>query len=247
MSLKAETKDQQSRLARYTRDGHEPELIGTTEGRTAHYRRLVMGVIREAMTSTYPLTVNLLTQKEWSVLYQEFFEEHDCQHPQVWRMPQELIQYTKEHQSELTRKYPHIIDLLRLEWLEAEYYMMPDRTWDTAITEDFWMTPWNLNPESQLLDLDYPVHLKNARFISLTDKGEFHCLIYRQSDTGKVKFINLSPFLNWLLNEMKVNPNVSLFELAPSISEHFGLTDIEALKVQLEKFFNKMKEEGMVR
>ena len=72
-SLHIDTIEQQSLLAKFCRDGAEPSLEGITEGRLHNYRRLVFGVVREALSSTYPLTVNLLTNKEWSILIQEFF------------------------------------------------------------------------------------------------------------------------------------------------------------------------------
>jgi len=66
-SLHTDTIEQQSLLAKFCRDGVEPSLEGVIDGRLHNYRRLVFGVVREALSSTYPLTVNLLTNKEWRV------------------------------------------------------------------------------------------------------------------------------------------------------------------------------------
>lgn len=244
-SMRTETIKQQQLLAKYCRDGVKPTLSGVTDGRLHNYRRLVLGVIREALSSTYPLTVNLLTQKEWSVLMQEFFEHHPCQDPQVWRMPFELIEYTKNNQPSLANKYPHLLELLHFEWNEVEYYMMPDRTRPEIKTTSFWNSHWVLNPESEILSLSYPLHQKNARFISISDKGTYFCLIFRQPETFKVKFIHLSPFFAWLLAVMK-SDQVSLDELTPVITKEFGVSDQDTLKQNVEPFFNKLKTDGMI-
>jgi uncharacterized protein len=244
-SLHADTIEQQSLLAKFCRDGVEPSLEGVTDGRLHNYRRLVFGVVREALSSTYPLTVNLLTNKEWSVLIQEFFETHNCQDPQVWKMPLELIEFTEKHQSSLTKKYPLLIELLNFEWKEVEYYMMPDEQFPEERTSDFFSDPWIFNPESEILTLSYPLHLKNARFISISDEGQYFCLIFRQPETFKVKFLNLSPFFAWLIATMQTEP-ISVAELSPVIAREFGITDVQQLKQNIEPFYKKLCLDGMI-
>ena len=245
--LQADTKEQQIALAHYCRTGEFVALNGITENRVHHYRRLVFNVVKDALSSTYPLTSNLLTPKEWSILCQEFFADHSCSHPQVWRMPQELIAYAERQQTDLVDRYPQVLDLLRLEWLEAEFYMMPDRSFSDAVTENIFRDAWNLNPESQLVAFSYPVHLKNASFISRTDAGQFFCLIFRHPDTFKVRFINLSPMLALVINAMKDDPHVSLDSLFPLINHEFGIGDLSVLRDQFYSFSERLKADGMLR
>ncbi|MEQ9186418.1 MAG: DNA-binding domain-containing protein [Cryomorphaceae bacterium] len=244
--LRDDTHRQQSMLATYTRDGVEPDLQGLTSGRLHHYRRLVFNVVCEALSSTYPLTVNLLTQKEWGIVCHDFFEEHDCAHPQVWRMPKELIAFIEENKKDLIKKYPHLMDLLELEWLEAEYYMMNDKPFKEGISADPISEAWHLNPESEILGFDFPVHLKNARFISNTDRGQYFCLIHRQASTGKVKFMNLSPFLAWFIGTLKTDETITPSDLFPVISQQFGMSDTSLLSDQLKQFYTKLKSVEMV-
>jgi len=244
-ALHNETLKQQQLLAKYCRDGIEPQIKGATNNRLHNYRRLVFGIIREALSSTYPLTMNLLTAKECSVLIQEFFESHRCQDPQVWRMPFELIEYTENNQRALTKKYPHLIELLNFEWKEVEYYMMPDEAFPHKSTSDYWNDVWVFNPEFEIMPLSYPLHTKNARFISITDRGQYFCLIFRQPETFKVKFLNLSPFFAWLIASIQ-NEQVSISKLLPSIHAQFGISDENQLKLNIEPFFKKLVSEGMV-
>lgn len=243
-ALHAETIEQQKRLAEYCRNGETPELDGITPNRIPEYRRLVFTIIEDALTRTYPLAVNLLSQKEWAVLCNDFFEFHPCRDPQVWKMPMELIEYVEETQTELNHKYPHLLELLRFEWKEVEYYMMPDLEFPPSAGDDIWNDYWALNPESEILTLSYPVHQKNARFISRTDEGQYFCLIFRQPNSGKVKFMNLSPFFAWMLATMLEEP-CSLEELFPVIQSQFGISDKDFLIKQVRPFWEKLKEEGM--
>lgn len=243
--LHAETKAEQGKLAAYCRDGKEPKIQGVTPNRLHHYRRLVYNVALEALSSTYPLTVNLLTEKEWSTLCHDFFEQHPCQDPQVWRMPFELIDYTETHAPELVQKYPLLLELLVFEWKEVEYYMMPDQSFPSASGTDPWNDTWALNPEAEIITLEYPLHMKNARFISPTDKGQYFCLIFRQPETFKVKFLNLSPFFAWMLASMMAEP-ASLSDLFPVIQSQFKLNDEQVLLQNVRPFYQKLLEDGML-
>lgn len=244
-ALHAETHEAQSKLAAFCRSGREQHLPGLTPGRVHHYRRLVFNVVKDALGSSYPLTVNLLTAKEWENLCHEFFERHDCRDPQVWKMPYELVEYLETRDHELKDKYPHLMTLLLFEWKEVEYYMMPDRKQPAPGGGDIWNDPWTLNAEAEIMTLDYPVHLKNARFITRTDQGKYFCLIFRQCDTGKVKFMNLSPFFAWLLATMMAEP-ASLAELFPVIQSQFGIGEKDFLLQNITPFRRKLLQDGFL-
>lgn len=242
--LSTKTKDQQSRLASYCRTGVEPELEGTTAGRVSHYRRLVYSVVLDALTRSYPLAVNLLSDEEWTELCHDFFEEHACQEPQVWKMPFELIAYVETNKPTLTSRYPHLLTLLRFEWKEVEYYMMPDRDLPTTSSGDFWKDPWVLNPESEVLLLDYPVHIKNAKQIDASHQGQYHCLVYRNLENGKVHFMNLSPFFAWLINRMLEHSDAPE-SLSQEFEQTFGISDSNLISEQLLPFWKKITSDGM--
>ena len=243
--LKPETLSQQQKLADFCRSNVEPELIGTTDGRLKNYRRLVFSVVQDALGSSYPLSKNLLSTKEWDELCFNFFRDHRCQNPQVWRMPFELIDFTESTHSSLCEKYPWLLELMIFEWKEVEYYMMADLTFPIERSGDFWEDPWRVNPEMEIMALSYPLHMKNARFISRTDVGSYFCIIFRQPGTFKVKFMNVSPFFAWLIESMRLEPS-KLRDLVPVMESQFNLTDIPAVKERIRPFFEKLLNEGMI-
>lgn len=244
-ALYTETHEVQSKLAAFCRSGREQQLPGVTPGRLHHYRRLVFNVVMDALGSSYPLAVNLLTAKEWENLCHEFFEVHDCRDPQVWKMPYELVEYLENRDHVLKEKYPHLMTLLLFEWKEVEYYMMPDRQQPAPAGKDILKDEWTLNAEAEIMTLPYPVHLKNARFITRTDQGQYFCLIFRQRETGKVKFMNLSSFFAWLLATIMAGP-VSLEELFPVIQSQFGIGEKDFLIQNITPFHKKLVEDGFL-
>jgi hypothetical protein len=206
MQLLETTYRHQAALAGYCRTGLYNAIPGVRTKHVSQYRRLVYNVVDDMLQSAYPLTHHLLTAKEWKALVQEFFSSHACQSPQVWYMPKELYQYLLQTEHALLKKYPFLQELLWLEWLEVELYMMEDKQAEYTAAGNLLTDPLVLNPEHQLQHFQYPVHLKNARQITPPDKGDYFLVLFRKPDSGDVAFINLSPALVSMLELLQEGP-----------------------------------------
>jgi len=191
MQPKNTTHKHQRSLANYCRTGEYTPIPGVKEKNVGRYRQLIFNNVKGSLESAYPLTHNLLAQEEWEELTHEFFSSHKCQSPMVWQMPKELYEYVLETNYKLADKYPFLIDLLLFEWKEVEVYMMEDiepypftekRINDAGLV---------LNPEIQVLSLEYPVHLKNAKDITKKDKGHYFVSLHREPETGRILFTNM--------------------------------------------------------
>src|SRR6056297_2072235 len=112
--LKNDTHNIQSSLADYCRNGEAVDLPGTTDGRLPQYRRLVFGVISNTMKQAYPIAAKHLGPEVWDQLVEDFFANHACQNPQVWRMPRELIDYVESSGYDEKLQLPHLLDLLKM-------------------------------------------------------------------------------------------------------------------------------------
>jgi len=219
------TQTQQSRLASYCRTGKLNSIDGLTENRVHHYRRLVYNVVDDTLQSAFPLTFDLLTEEEWNELVNFFFSNHKCQSNSVWRMPYEFYSFVEQYDLEIKIKYHFLEDLLLFEWAEIEIYMMPDIPYPEFKLNGGWLSEIIvINPEYRILRLDYPVHLKNPNDISNDDKSEYYVLIFRERESGKVQFMNLSVYFAWLLEEIanEKKPLVKILKEAQSI---FGLNE----------------------
>jgi hypothetical protein len=239
------TKSQQEKLASYCRLGDADGLEGTTVGRIATYRRLVFNNVRDALERSYPLTKNALREKEWALLVNDFFEQHSCSHPQIWRMPEELIGHVVRHQPKLQSNYPLIIDLLHFEWKEIELHMMPNQHIEPGNCADPLGDAWHLNPEHELMQFSYPVHQKNARYISASDQGTYHCLGFRDPFEGKVHFINLTPLLAAILNKL-ARSSAPIQEVFNQVASEANIaTPFTDVAPKLLDFYRSMHNKGL--
>ncbi|MEX0813592.1 MAG: putative DNA-binding domain-containing protein [Chitinophagales bacterium] len=191
--LKESTLRYQNKLASFCKTGILPSIPGVDEKHVHQYHRLVKGVFDDSLTKAYPLTHSLLSKGEWDSLVNEFRISHKSQSPQIWRMPYEFFTYFKgESNLKIVKKYPFIIDLLLMEWLEIEVYMMEDeKTPDYYTERDHKEQGLILNPEIRVCSLEFPVHLKKAKDIKPYDKGLYLLSLHRHPESGNVIFTEL--------------------------------------------------------
>ena len=200
------TQRHQSALAAYCRTGQYTEIPGVHTGHVGHYRRLVYNVVEDMLRTAYPLTHHLLTAEEWDAMVQDFFSQHPCQSPQVWYMPRELYEYLLQAEHSLLKKYPFLSELLWLEWLEVELFMMEDRPAAYTGAGDIQADAFVLNPEHHLQHFRYPVHLKQAAQITEADQDDYFLVLFRKPDSGDVAFMQLSPVLVSMLELLQDEP-----------------------------------------
>ncbi|GAB4315841.1 MAG: hypothetical protein Kow00127_07090 [Bacteroidales bacterium] len=194
---------QQYDLAQYCRTGVLNPGLQVNQRHVHHYNRLVRNVVFDALGSAFPLTLDLLDSDEWNSLVDQFWSSHKAATPQIWKLPDEFRKWVEQQQHPLTEKHPFLNELLYFEWLEIELYMMEDLNWpDHTPADDLFNNHLVVNPEHKLIRLNWPVHLKNPNTITTRDKKDWFVLIYREPDTGKVRFIDLAPMTALLTEQI---------------------------------------------
>jgi len=202
MQLRKETQEIQEQFGAFCQSGIlETPLAGAVQERLPTYRRLVFNVIKDTLSSAYPLTKKLLGDSEFKNLCADFFAKHACQESQVFRMTRELLEFVSEEaENDLTSKYPFLIELMEFEWTEMEMYMMEDVEAPNSKPDgDYLYDQIVLNPEHRILQFTYPVFKKKPNEISATDCGQFFCYAFRQPITGKILFLDISPVIATIL------------------------------------------------
>jgi hypothetical protein len=237
--------DQETKFADYCRTGNYVRLKGTTPNRLPHYRKLVFNVIDDTLQTAYPLTFGLLTKNEWKELVNDFFGTHNCQSYQVWKMPFELYEFVLNNDLPIKEKYPQLLNLLLFEWMEIEVFMMEDieaapfKTTGELITDEL-----ILNPEHFLLTTEYPVHYKKAKEITSADKSIYYILIFREPQTGKVIFIELSVLFAWLVEQIKITGK-SVYQSSKEASEIFNIPQQQILE-NSQAFLNELYQQQFI-
>jgi hypothetical protein len=245
MLLKTETYNQQSNLAQYCRDGKEVAILGAKPERLSHYRRLVFNVVKDALETTYPISFKYIDKNIWEEMVFNFFSQHKCQDPQVWRMPEEFYEFCKNENYAKKYSLPFLYNLLYFEWLEVELYMMEDIPYPQFKNSPNWLPEkMAINPEHKIVKLEYPVHLEKP-FNTLKKKGDYFLLLYREKETGRIQFANLSVLFTFLIENIVLGEK-SLEEIFSDILYLFGINDLEMLQVEAFKFLKDLKTRGFV-
>ncbi|MCF8303709.1 MAG: putative DNA-binding domain-containing protein [Bacteroidales bacterium] len=242
MKLKPETVRIQHNFATYCRSGISKSIPGTRQNRIHHYRRLVFNVVKSTMKQAFPITHHLLGTKEWDELIHNFFEEHDCQAPQIWKLPYELLEYAEEISLAEKLNRPYLNDLLLFEWTEIEVHTMPDEEKpEFCPTGQMLEDPLVMNPEYRLIRLDYPVHIYSASEVT-AKKGNYFVLVFRDLESGKVNFMNLSVLHAYLFEKAAIDEK-NLLESIEEAAEIFHINNWKQLLKNSLKLFHEFKRQ----
>ncbi|MBT3384701.1 MAG: hypothetical protein HN778_06765 [Prolixibacteraceae bacterium] len=245
MLLKTETYKQQSSIAQYCRDGKEVAILNAKPERLPHYRRLVFNVVKDALETTYPISHKYIDSEVWKEIVFNFFSEHKCKDPQVWRMPFEFYEFCKTKNYDEKYDLPFLNNLLYFEWVEVELYMMEDISLPQFLYSDNWLQKRiAVNPEHKIIKLEYPVHMEKP-FDTVNKKGDYFLLLYREKETGRIQFTNLSILFTFLLENI-VSAEKTLEEIFNDILYIFGINHLEMLQNESFKFLNDLKTRGFV-
>jgi hypothetical protein len=199
MQLKEETKDLYKNLLGYCKDDKVLLADGIRADRAPTYRRLVRSIIFGNLEKAYPITKASLKQEIWHKLLSDFFAEWKIPSPELWKMPYALLEFVQETGYANKINAPYLEDLLLFEWIEIEVFMMPNAAYSEISKEgDVLNDLLQLNLESILIKLEYPVHKTNAKNIKSgeigdSNSGEFFVLCFRHPETLSANFVELTP------------------------------------------------------
>ncbi len=251
MSLLPETKNIQSEMALYCRTGNPVELPGTTPNRFHHYRRLVYNIIQENLESSFPIAFEFIEEEKWQHMLNDFFSKHNCQSYQVWQVAGEFYEYAVKNNFTEHYQIPFLNDLLKFEWEEMVVYNMEDVAPSKYKTRgDVLNDLLILNPEHKLFQLKYPVHLYKPT-LAVEKAGSYFILLYREQETGKVQFVDLSVWFALVIEQLGTGDAVkcakekinNLLNEAPKL---FGNIDLESFKKTTLEFIDDLKNKKFI-
>lgn len=244
MLLPDTTFTQQSKLAAYCRTGKWQSIPGINRDNVSHYRRLVYNIVDDMLQNAYPLTHELVSDKEWKKAVGDFLSHHPCQSPQVWYMPKEFYQYLSDAQHPLLTKYVFLKELLYFEWIEVELFMMEDKPADYDASGDVLFSRLVINPEHRLLSFQYPVHSKNASYLTLSDKGNYFVIAHRNRE-GEIIFTNSSAALIRMI-EYLAETAMSVKELFTAFRKEYNLLLTEEDQKNIILFFENAFQQQLI-
>jgi uncharacterized protein len=245
MLLKPDTKNIQSKLADYCRTG---ELALTTEvnqKHVHHYRRLVYNIIDDILESAFPIFFEFASDEMWDEMVNDFFSNHNCQTPQVWKVPGEFYEYAIEKDWSEKYKIPFLEDLLLFEWIEMDIHTMKDEVFPEHRTEGDWVKDVVvLNPEYRILTTKYPVHTTPPAQINETNAGQYFILIFRQPETGSIQFLDISVL--YALAIEKIEEEKTLTQVVDELQTVFSFPDKDLAQDHIIAFLKDLQQKKFV-
>lgn len=245
MLLKEETKIIQSKLADYCRTG-ELALTGEVNQRhVKHYRRLVYNIIDDILESAFPILHEFAGDEMWNEMVHDFFSNHNCQTPQVWKVPGEFYDYAIEKDWKEKYQLPFLEDLFLFEWIELDLHTMKDEVFPEYKTAGDWENDIILlNPEYRVLTTMYPVHTTSPSQITGQTAGQYFILIFRQPDSGSIQFLDISVLYALAIEKIEEGKNLSI--IVDELQTIFSFPDKKAALDHIITFLKDLQERGFV-
>jgi hypothetical protein len=100
-----------------------------------------------------------------------------------------------------------------------------------------------ISKEFDLLELDYPVHLKSPKEITTNDLGKYFILIFRSID--KVWFYDISPMLVWIIQSLTTNQK-SIKTIIEEALESNPQNERETVAQNIFSFIKTMHANGFI-
>lgn len=241
MSKKTATFDLMNQFANYCRTGEVTELEGTKSHRLPQYRRLVFTIIVDSLQQAYPIAYDLLGDAVWRNTVSHFFATHNCTENEVWKMPHDFLLYAYDQKLEEKLNIPYLIELLELEWTEIEIFGMPDVLIEQHTIQDIWKDNFQINPYLKILNFNYPIH-KIRKDENLKHKGNYFVLCYRDLDTLKVQFLEITTLGAVILNAL--NDGMDLTQTVNQIATEIDID--ESYTISIEKFIQDMQTRKVI-
>lgn len=208
---------------RFTRIVRSEELPHAIAPRLEVYRDLVKFRFEEVLSNTFPIFKSQVSPETWQELVDGFVIEGAAS-PYIWQMPGEFRKYAATRVEE-----PWAPALLWFEWIEVEIFMEPPERPRKSFR---WDKRFGLAPTARCKTLDYKVY--DPGFFddpALQKPGKFPLLIYLDPESFQVRYMEITPFMRFLLKRMKHQlPKKAL----GSACKKFGLKPKEVKPLALE-------------
>lgn len=230
-------------LVSFCLNGKNISIPGTQLQGLQQYKRLLRNNMDGIMSQAFPIAYEVLNEKYWNQLIDDFHAQHKAKTPQVWKLPEEFIQFVAEQHYAKNLKLYFLNDLLYFEWIEIAVHTMEDReVRPYKGSGDLWKDVFVVNPVLDISILKYPVHLYAVKE-SLKHKGTYFLLTYRHPATDEVHFLDLPPLHAHFLDRIE-NEGISVqLILEDLMNEAEQILNINELRRNISDFIRKMQKE----
>jgi len=126
-----------------------------------------------------------------------------------------------------------------------DIHTMKDEEYPAFKTEGNWGTDViAINPEYRILSVKYPVHTTHPSEIKTDTPSQYFILIYREPETGRVQFIDISVL--YALTIEKIEEEKSITEIVDELQPVFSFPDKAFAQEQIIHFCKDLQRKEFV-
>ncbi|MCO7188374.1 MULTISPECIES: putative DNA-binding domain-containing protein [unclassified Pseudoalteromonas] len=206
-----------------------PAPEGIEDRRMQIYRELFFNNIEGFVASTFPVLKSLYEEQTWLTLVREFFSQHDCQSPYFLEISREFLFFLQEEYTATPSDPPFILELAHYEWTELEVAIAQEVTEEVPIPLPLSeLSGLHLAQSARSVSYQYPVHQISVEHQPHEPSGP-HCFIVYRDRAFEVQFIETNPMTALLIQNIVVNPGITIGALAGMLAEQFSQFDEQTL------------------
>ncbi|TAL42681.1 MAG: DUF2063 domain-containing protein [Methylovulum sp.] len=241
-------KAKQSEFAAYIRDpDNNPAPPDVKAQRITMYRELFFNNIDNFLSSNFPVLRQILDDRQWFELAQDFFARHRCQSPYFSEIPEEFLAFLQNERAN-AGDFPFLLELAHYEWVEmALSIAKEDAIADQHQPENMLEQRLQVSPLAWPLAYRYPVHKIAPAFLPVEAPAEPTFLIVYRDLQDEVLFLEITPMTYRLLDILQQNDSVSAKDGLKQLAEESGHADPATIIAAGLQILETLHEKTIIR
>ncbi|WP_442497755.1 HvfC family RiPP maturation protein [Methylobacter sp. sgz302048] len=204
-------KAKQLEFAAYIRDPeNNPAPADVKAQRMTMYRELFFNNVESFLSSSFPVLREILDDKQWFALAQDFFASHRCQSPYFSEIPEEFLDYL-QNERDNPEDLPFLLELAHYEWVETALAIAKVEVVANS-RDDIDALLYKriaLSPLAWPLAYQYPVHQISPDFLPTVPPDQPTFLIVYRNIDDEVHFSQITGITYRLLQLIQENEGLN--------------------------------------
>lgn len=199
----------------------------------AVYQHLVFSNIDGLLTGNFPIIHQLLGDKRWHNLVENFIQSHQSATPYFSQIAQEFVTFLSQHPLEELPRF--LAELADYEYAETRVFIAQENESDNntphAICENSFIT---LKSSVLLKKYDYTVQLISDESIDISSITKPTFILLSRDNDNKVRFLECNTLTFSLLELLRINDASSLSEVVEVLFDSIRMHLPSLTKGELE-------------
>ena len=225
-----------------------PVPDGIEDRRMKIYRELFFNNIQSLLAGNFPVLRKLYDEDGWQSLIRDFYARHRSMTPLFPEVAREFLRYLQDERESRGEDPPFLLELAHYEWVELALELDERELADVPAEADGDLLSGKplLSPLAWPLTYRYPVHRISPGYQPRVAPAEAtHILVYRNAGDD-VKFMQLNPVSQLLLELMQQEPAMTGRELLQEVAVRIRHPDPEKVIAAGAELLAELKEKHIV-